>query len=89
MYSSDTAVPTCISCSQGGMLVVIGFTDDKLKLFDMRMKGDDFHIDLDGGHSNTVKGVKISPDGMTCYSIGADNTLRVWDISQRKCLKVY
>jgi WD40 repeat protein len=59
----------------------MGFTDDKIKLFDMRMKGDDFSFELEGSHSNTVRSVKISDDGMTCYSIGADNTLRVWDMA--------
>ena len=55
----------------------------------MRMKSDDFDIVLEGGHTNIVKQVRISNDGMVCYSIGADKTLRVWDISTRKCIKVY
>ena len=69
--------------------MVVGFTDDSLKLLDMRMKTQDFTINLEGGHTNTVRQVKISDDGMICYSIGADNSLRVWDISTKKCIKVY
>jgi WD40 repeat protein len=36
-----------------------------------------------------VRDVKMSADGMSCYSIGADGTLRLWDISKRKCVKVF
>jgi len=83
------AIPTCISCSLGGKLVTIGFTDDKLKLYDMRAKEENIDFVLEGGHSDIVRKVKISDDGMICYSVGSDNTLRVWDISTRKCIKVY
>jgi WD40 repeat protein len=44
---------------------------------------------LEGGHSDIVRKVKIIDDGMICYSVGSDNTLRVWDISTRKCIKTY
>ena len=68
---------------------MIGFTDDKLKLYDMRSKRDEFDLVLEGGHTNIVRSARISSDGMLCYSVGADCTLRVWDISTRKCMKVY
>ena len=89
IYSNESAVPTCISCSLGGNLVTIGFTDDRLRLYDMRTKGDDFYSELECGHTNIPRQVKLSSDGMVCYSVGSDNTMRVWDISTRKCIKIY
>lgn len=35
-----------------------------------------------------VKAVKLNNDGMLCISTGSDHTLRLWDVGQRKCLKV-
>jgi WD repeat-containing protein 48 len=35
-----------------------------------------------------IKAVKLSSDGMLCISAGSDNTIRLWDIGLRKCLKV-
>lgn len=89
IHNNEMAIPTCVSCSLGGNLVTIGFTDDKLKLYDMRAKGENFDLVLEGGHTDIVRKVKISDDGMICYSVGSDNTLRVWDISTRKCIKIY
>lgn len=89
MISNETAIPTCISCSHGGNLVVIGFTDDKLRFLDVRIKGDDFIFELEGSHSNTIRSVRMSGDGVMCSSVSSDNTLRLWDISQRKCFRVY
>jgi hypothetical protein len=38
MSHNELVVPTCLSCSEGGNIVIVGFTDDSLKLFDMRLK---------------------------------------------------
>lgn len=32
------------------------------------------------GHSNTVTGLKVSPDGHHLLTNSMDNTLRVWDL---------
>mmetsp|Transcript_7963 Transcript_7963/g.7459 ORF Transcript_7963/g.7459 Transcript_7963/m.7459 type:complete len:200 (+) Transcript_7963:683-1282(+) len=55
----------------------------------MRSRGDDFDFELEGGHSNIVRQVKVSDDGALCYSAGADNSLCIWDLNIRKCIKVY
>lgn len=45
------------------------------------------------GHSDTVTGVSLSPDGSYLLSNAMDNSLRVWDIRpfapQERCIKVF
>lgn len=36
----EQAIPTCISCSQGGFIIAIGYTDEVIRVIDMRIKGD-------------------------------------------------
>ena len=56
----------------------------------MRMGNDHGNmLELEGGHSDMIKAVKLSPDGMVCLSAGSDGFLRVWDIGSRKCIKAY
>src|SRR6185369_12007740 len=38
------------------------------------------------GHSNSVWAVAFSPDGKTLASGSADNTLKLWDVADRKLL---
>ena len=41
--------------------MVVGYTDDSLKLYDMRMNSrDDNVIELEGGHSDMIKAVKLN-----------------------------
>lgn len=74
-------------------MAVVGFTDESLKLFDLRARPennyDDFSIDLEGGHSDIVKAVKLNPEGLLCISASMDGTLRLWDIGMKKCIKVF
>ena len=44
---------------------------------------------MKGEHSDIVKQVQLSPDGMVCLSAGSDCTFKVWDLSTRKCIKTY
>jgi WD40 repeat protein len=69
-----------LSCSLSGNHIVIGYTDDKLKVYDMRSRGEEFDFNLEGGHTNIPKAVKLTSDGMICYSVGSDQSMRVWDI---------
>jgi Prp8 binding protein len=45
------------------------------------------------GHSDTVTGLRTSPDGSHLLSNSMDNTLRVWDMRpyapQNRCVKVF
>lgn len=45
------------------------------------------------GHSDTVTGLALSPDGSHVLSNSMDNSLRVWDIRpyapQERCVKMF
>ena len=79
MYKNEVVIPTCLSCSQGGNIIVIGFTDDSIRFVDLRIKNTIIQ-ELEGGHSDMIKAIKLSDDGMMCLSASSDATLRLWDI---------
>jgi WD40 repeat protein len=84
---ADGAIPTSVSCSLGGSIVAVGFTDEKIRVLDMRMDEKKRQvIELSGGHTDIIRCVKLSPDGMVCLSAGQDCTFRVWDLSSRRCI---
>ncbi len=39
------------------------------------------------GHSDSVHGVAVTPDGRRAISASADNTLKVWDLERGNCLR--
>lgn len=45
------------------------------------------------GHTDTVTGLSLSPDGSYLLSNAMDNTLRIWDIRpyapQERCVKIF
>lgn len=45
------------------------------------------------GHTDTVTGVSLSPDGSYLLSNAMDNSLRIWDIRpyapQERCVKIF
>lgn len=45
------------------------------------------------GHTDTVTGMALSPDGSYLLTNGMDNTLRIWDIRpyapQDRCIKIF
>lgn len=45
------------------------------------------------GHTDTVTGLALSPDGSYMLSNAMDNTLRIWDIRpyapQERCVKIF
>lgn len=48
---ADGAIPTCVSCSLGGNIVAVGFTDEKIRVMDMRLKEEKRQvIELSGAH---------------------------------------
>lgn len=57
LIKNEVVVPTCLSSSIGGNILAVGFTDDNLKLLDMRMKkgNDDNIFELEGGHTDMIK----------------------------------
>lgn len=88
MQKLANAIPTCISCSQGGYIIAIGYTDERVRLIDMRVKGNrPCEFEMQSQHSDIIKCLSLSPDGMVCLSAGSDCSLKVWDVSSRRCIK--
>lgn len=40
------------------------------------------------GHDNWVRGLVFHPSGKFILSVSDDKTLRVWDLANKRCLKV-
>ena len=38
LQSIDQALPTSLSCSQGGSILAVGFTDEVIRIFDVRVR---------------------------------------------------
>lgn len=55
----------------------------------MRVQANEAMMKLEEGHSDMVKVVKLNSDGMVCLSAGADKSLRLWDIGERRCFRVF
>ena len=54
----------------------------------MRAKGNKpSEFEMQSQHSDIVKCTSLSPDGMVCLSAGSDCTLKVWEVSTRRCIK--
>ncbi|MBU4256861.1 WD40 repeat domain-containing protein, partial [Patescibacteria group bacterium] len=47
------------------------------------------HTKIFSGHSDFVESVVFSPDGKYIISGSGDNTIRLWDISTGKCVKIF
>jgi WD40 repeat protein len=69
-------VPTSLSCSHGGNLLAVAFTDENIRIIDFRV-GPSLTKDignatmiLEGEHSDIIKKVKLSPDGVLLLSAG-------------------
>lgn len=49
---------------------------------------EDWFFELEG-HTDMVKAINLSPDGMVCLSGSTDGTVRAWDLNMRKCIAVF
>lgn len=71
-----------VAISDDGNYVFSGGVDNVIRRFDTRMTGDQAQepdLILEG-HSDTVTGLDVSPDGNKLLSNAMDSNLRVWDI---------
>lgn len=83
--------PTCIGASESGNMVVIGYSDDSMLLYDVRSGyKDSVRLEV-GCHDDTVKTVAFSQhDGdFLCLTGGSDSKMKLWDLRQRKCIRDY
>ena len=65
---------TACEFSDDGMSVFTGGLDNDVKAWDMKMSDDP--RDVWKGHTDTITGLKLSPDGTMLLSNSMDNTLR-------------
>uniref|UniRef100_A0A182NEF8 U5 small nuclear ribonucleoprotein 40 kDa protein n=1 Tax=Anopheles dirus TaxID=7168 RepID=A0A182NEF8_9DIPT len=70
--------------------VISGGIDNEIKVWDIRKKEIVYRL---RGHTDTVTGLSLSPDGSYVLSNSMDNTLRIWDIRPyvpgERCVKVF
>lgn len=70
--------------------IISGGIDNTIKIWDARKN--EVLLELKG-HTDTITGLALSPDGSYVLSNSMDNTLRIWDIRpyspQERCLKIF
>jgi Prp8 binding protein len=70
--------------------VVSGGIDNDLKVWDLRKNEVIYTMH---GHSDTVTGMELSPDGSYLLTTAMDNTVRIWDVRpfapQERCVKIF
>ena len=76
----DTVVPTCLTISQTGSFLVVGYSDGIIRLYDANT-GE--LIRYFSKHSSSVKSVAISPDCRNIASVGetvdSETSIKVWN----------
>ena len=86
MFSFDQVVPATIACSQGGNIVAVAFTDEKIRVIDFRIPTSAGEAALVLEHTDMIKQICLSNDGTLCLSSGQDCMVRVWDLGTRRCI---
>ncbi|KAK7502866.1 hypothetical protein BaRGS_00005815 [Batillaria attramentaria] len=80
---------TSVSFSDTAEQIFSGGIDNDIKMWDLRKNDVVYRM---RGHSDTVTGMRLSPDGSYLLSNAMDNTLRIWDVRpyapQERCVKI-
>ncbi|KAF0759217.1 U5 small nuclear ribonucleoprotein 40 kDa protein [Aphis craccivora] len=70
--------------------IITGGLDNEIKIWDLRKNALLHRLP---GHTDTVTGLELSPDGCYLLSNAMDNSLRIWDVRPYapadRCLKVF
>ncbi|XP_067664474.1 U5 small nuclear ribonucleoprotein 40 kDa protein-like [Haliotis asinina] len=86
----NTYQVTAVSFNDTAEQIFSGGIDNDIKVWDLRKNDVLYRM---RGHSDTVTGIEVSPDGSYLLSNAMDNTLRVWDIRpfapQERCVKIF
>ena len=80
-YQDYPILSVCLS--HDGYSLYTGGIDNMIRRYDLRMMGTDTNETADlllSGHSDSITGMSISPDGQHLLSNSMDSSLRVWDI---------
>ena len=79
----------CSALSDTAEQVFSGGIDNDVKVWDLRKQDVLYRM---RGHTDTVTGLRLSPDGSYLLSTGMDNTVRIWDVRpfapQERCVKI-
>lgn len=89
---NSKSCPTAMAASESGNLVFMAYSDNSLKMIDTRVpdKGTAFLTqDFQGGHSDLIKSLCVSPDESVVYSGGTDSVLSVWDVAQQQVVQTF
>lgn len=82
---------TSVAFADASDQVYAGGLDNSIKVWDLRR--DDEPSMVLKGHSDTLTGLSLSPDGSHLLSNAMDNTLRQWDMRPYapvdRCIKIY
>merc|ERR1719414_469783 len=86
-----TSFVNSVDCARNDKpLVVSGGDDCQIKVWDTRKNAMVTEIQ---GHTDTVTGMKLSPDGAYVLTNAMDNTARIWDVrpfcTGERCVKVF
>lgn len=74
-------------------VVVAGFEDHKIHIWDLTGKDIGFHSELGGpdlhrsDHTERVSSILATPDGKKVISAASDGTIKIWDPYTRWCVK--
>lgn len=89
MVSENAFAVTAVAFGEGQETVYSGGLDNELHAWDLRTGEVSMTLE---GHTDTVTGLALSPDGSFLLSNAMDNTLRVWDVRPfappERCVKV-
>ncbi|XP_077285600.1 U5 small nuclear ribonucleoprotein 40 kDa protein [Arctopsyche grandis] len=81
---------TAVTFNDTSEQVITGGIDNDIKVWDLRKNEIIYKL---RGHSDTVTGLSLSPDGSYVLSNSMDNTLRIWDIRPfapvERCVKIF
>lgn len=85
----NTYQVTTITFSDTAEQIFSGGIDNDIKVWDLRKNDVLYRM---RGHSDTVTGMHLSPDGSYLLTNAMDNTVRIWDVRpfapQERCVKI-
>jgi Prp8 binding protein len=74
----QTELPvTAVSFNDAGDMVFSGSVDNQITGWDLRNLEPSMRLQ---GHTDTITGIRLSPDGTQMLSNSMDHTVRVWDV---------
>ncbi|XP_013413134.2 U5 small nuclear ribonucleoprotein 40 kDa protein [Lingula anatina] len=86
----NTYQVTSLTFNDTAEQVISGGIDNELKVWDLRKNDILYKM---RGHTDTVTGMELSPEGSYLLTTAMDNTVRVWDVRpfapQERCVKIF